>query len=119
LKVTGLTLNQLRDVLTKEYSKVGDVDAGSISVGFVVYNQSLDRFVEQISRNDDGGTAYSSLISIAGRINFPLIGFVTLAGLTLPEATAHVEKEYQKYFNNLKVTLLIEESGKSAYNIAY
>jgi protein involved in polysaccharide export with SLBB domain len=49
-----------------------------------------------------------------GRCTLPIVGLVSLAGLTVPEATAAVTEKYQQYFREPKVELIVTTSRERA-----
>lgn len=53
--------------------------------------------------NSSRDNIYSYIVDAGGSINFPFIGTINLAGQTVPEASAKIQKELSSYINNVSV----------------
>lgn len=50
---------------------------------------------------------YSAVIDKDGKVNLPTVGVIHLAGLTYKVARDLIEKEYGKYFNDIKINITL------------
>lgn len=108
LQVVGLRLEELRARVEGGYRKLGVRD--SVAIGFASYNTAAENFISKLSLGGATRDPYTSSLSVDGTANFPLIGFVKLADMSLQEANAALATRYGKYFKTLDVTLRLEAS---------
>lgn len=108
MQVQGIKLDDLRLRVEIGYRTLGVRD--SISIGFVSYNTAVDGFISKLSLGGATREPYTTSVSVDGTANFPLIGFVKLADLSLQEANELLSEKYRQHFKSLDVTLRMEAS---------
>lgn len=76
-----------------------------------------DRVRVAVYQEDDLSTL--TRIDARGRINLPLLGEITIGGLTIPEAQTAIENAYKdgRYLRNPQVTINVEEYAQREVSI--
>jgi protein involved in polysaccharide export with SLBB domain len=113
LNVLGLTPDELRTAVNGRYRKAEVTDF--ITVELSEFDLAAANFIRDLTAGMNGREPFATTLSIDGRANFPLIGFVRLVDFTLEDANELIRQKYKEHFHTLDVTLRIEQS--SAHNI--
>jgi polysaccharide export outer membrane protein len=105
VKILGLTPLQVKEKLEKLYAH--DFKNPMITVTMVKYNRAIERLRKAITTAPRGQSKLTT-IRPDGYVSFPLISDIKAAGMSLPELKKIVTKEYNKFIDNLTVSLILK-----------
>lgn len=100
------------------YYKVAPADVLHVSVWehpeFQMDGQSASSITTSVGHNGPGGSGY--LVNSSGRIYFPLVGYVKVAGKTVDEIRGIVAERLKKYVPNPQITVRVADfRGQKVY----
>jgi polysaccharide export outer membrane protein len=107
INAAGLTPVELQRKLARFYSD--DFKDPLVTVTLIEYNQAINQLKEAVVTNNQGQTRMVK-VRPDGYISFPLLEDIRTSGLTLPQLKANVSEKYKKIFENLNVSLNLQET---------
>ncbi|WP_460165072.1 polysaccharide biosynthesis/export family protein [Thermostilla marina] len=115
VKVTGMTVDQLRQKLDQLYTKYYKVPA--ITVTPLVVNSKLEDLRSAVDRRSGvGGQSQAVTITPEGTIALPAIGTVYAQGLTLRELQDEINERYRQEIDGVEVIpVLVQRAPRYIY----
>jgi len=110
IQAKGLTISELDAVVTKLHSR--ELNSPEIDILIIQAQNRTNEFLGSLSNRDSSGTSKRVKVRADGIAVLPVIGSVALGGLTVAEAQRLVTRKYKEVFNNIAVTLSLNESAQ-------
>lgn len=115
LKVKGLTLEQLNQLLVEEFK--GIVKDPQVTVGLNRFNNRVSAFINSLSQFNPQGSVYEAVIDADGAAIFPQLGAVHLSSMTLDQANGILYEQYRRILPGIDVTARISSTKGNVITI--
>jgi len=110
IQAKGLTISELDAVITELHSQ--ELSTPEIDVLIIQAQNRTNEFLGSLSSGYSSGTSKQVKVQADGIAVLPVIGGISVGGLTVAEAQQLVTGKYKEIYNNIAVTLSLDKSAQ-------
>jgi protein involved in polysaccharide export with SLBB domain len=115
LKVKNMTIKEVHDELKNQYAK--ELASPQVNVALKRYNRNVEAFISGLSQASTLGPVYDAYVDRDGTIDFPLIGTVKIADMTLNETSRLLVRRYKEALPGLQVSARLVDTKSDLVTI--